>query len=205
MNEFFNIVILMLMLLNPFLLVVYLNDIMQKRSQKDFSYFVGMAGLISALVFVVFAIAGDVIFRRLLQAEFSSFRIFGGIIFLLIALKFIFSGGVTVMSTLRADSKHIAGNIAMPIMIGPGTIGISVIAGKKLPITAAVAAILIALSTTVLILILLKAIHDFVSRKNESLIEQYVELSGKITAIVLGTYAIDMIMRGIKSWIEILS
>ena len=205
MNEFFNIVILMLMLLNPFLLVVYLNDIMQKRSQKDFSYFVGTAGLISASVFVLFAIAGDVIFDRLLQAEFSSFRIFGGIIFLLISLKFIFSGGGVVMSTLRADSKHIASNIAMPIMIGPGTIGISVIAGKKLPIPAAVAAIMIALATTVLILIVLKAVHDFVSRKNESLIEQYVELSGKITAIVLGTYAIDMIMRGIKSWIEILS
>jgi hypothetical protein len=53
--------------------------------------------------------------------------------------------------------------------------------------------------------ILLKALYDFVSKKNESLVEQYVELSGKITAIVLGTYTIDMIMSGIKAWISVLN
>ena len=118
MHDFLNIFLLLFMLLNPFLLVVYLNDIMRKRNIKDFSRLVMIAGLISATVFIIFA--------RLLQTEFSSFRIFGGIIFLLIALKFIFSSG-TVISTLWADSQHIANNIAVPLMIGHGTITISVI------------------------------------------------------------------------------
>jgi multiple antibiotic resistance protein len=90
-------------------------------------------------------------------------------------------------------------------MIGPGTISISIIAGKRLPISFAVAAITMTLTVTVLILILLKVLHDFVSKKNESLVEQYIELSGKITAIVLGTYSIDMIMSGIKAWISVLN
>ena len=66
MNDFVNIIILMFMLLNPFLLIVYLSDIIRKRSARDFSYFVAVAGVISATVFIVFAFAGDVIFTRLL-------------------------------------------------------------------------------------------------------------------------------------------
>lgn len=112
MKDIIRSVILLLVLLNPFLIIVYLTDIVKKKTAKEFSKGLIRAGIISFIVFSLFAILGDTIFRNVFNASFASFQIFGGIVFLLTAIQFVFKGSATIES-LRGESKHIAGAIAM--------------------------------------------------------------------------------------------
>lgn len=191
------------MLLNPFLLVVYLIDVFDKLPAKTFRRVIIRAGMISIGVFSVSAVLGDVLFRDLLQAEFASFQVFGGVVFLLIALRFVFDGNSAIQG-LRGESKHIAGSIAMPLMIGPGTIGASIVVGKRLSHVNAVLCIVFAVLSSVILMILLKYIHDYVRVRNEELVQRYIDIAGRVTALVVGTFAIEMIMRGLGAWKETL-
>ncbi|MDA3871465.1 MAG: MarC family protein [Candidatus Marinimicrobia bacterium] len=200
MTEIIKSMLLILIVLNPFLLIIYLIDIVKKQTERQFSFAIIRAGIISCSVFIIFAILGNYIFQNILQANFYSFQIFGGIIFLLIAIKFVFNGNAAI-NGLRGDSKHVTGAIAMPIMIGPGTISASIMIGEKLNHKFAILSIFLAVLFSVVIMILLKYLHDYVKIKRAYLIDRYVETAGRITALVIGTIAIEMIMRGLKIWI----
>jgi small neutral amino acid transporter SnatA (MarC family) len=189
----------MLTLLNPFLMVVYLTDVIRQRSYAAFAEVMVQAGIISSLVFCLFAVVGDVIFS-IIQAEFASFQIFGGIIFLLISIQFVFEG-TTVMESLRGDSKALAGAIAMPVFIGPGTISGSVLAGERLTSTAAVGAIVLAVAASITVIMGLKWVHDTIKPRYEDLIDGYVNIAGRVTALYLGTISVQMIMQGLQVWI----
>ena len=200
MSEFLRSSTLLFMLLNPFLLVVYLIDVFDKLPTATFRKVVLRAGIISISVFSVAAILGDVLFKEVLQAEFASFQVFGGIIFLLIGIRFVFEGN-SAIEGLRGESRHMAGSIAMPIMIGPGTIGGSILVGKRLNNLEAILSILLAVLASVAIMIALKHLHDYVKSRNAALVERYIDIAGRVTALVVGTFAIEMIMKGVATWV----
>ena len=197
--NFFQSSALLFMLLNPFLVVIYLVDMIQKLNQKQFNSVLIRAGLISMIVFCAFAVLGDMVFSDLIHAEFASFQIFGGIIFLLIGLQFVFRGPEAI-EVLRGESEHLAGAVAMPVLIGPGTISASVIIGKNHSSLIACSAVILAIFGSVLIILILKSIHDYVRPRNERLIERYIEIAGRITALFVGTVSVEMIMQGVRTW-----
>ena len=203
MDPFIKSFLLLFMLLNPFLLIIYLVDLVQEMELRDFSRVLNRAGLISSGIFIGFALLGDLIFKNLLQAQFASFQIFGGIIFLLIGMQFVFKGPEAIKS-MRGKPEHIAGAIAMPIMIGPGTVSASILAGQQLQPLWAIIAIFLAVGLVVIIMIGLKKLHDIVRTRNEPLIERYVEVAGRVVALVIGTYSIEMIMQGLSHWMNVL-
>jgi small neutral amino acid transporter SnatA (MarC family) len=203
MDPFTKSFLLLFILLNPFLLIVYLVDLVKELEFLDFSRVLIRAAWISSGIFVIFALLGELIFENLMQAHFASFQIFGGIIFLLIGLQFVFSGPDAIKS-IRGKPEHIAGAIAMPIMIGPGTVSASILAGQQLQPLWAIAAILLAVGLAVVIMLGLKKVHDIARTRHESLIERYIEVSGRIVALVIGTYSIEMIMQGLSHWLNIL-
>lgn len=200
MLEFCKSILLLFVLLNPFLLVVYLVDIIKHKTANVFRNILIRAGLISFTVFSMFAILGDAIFSKMLNADFASFQIFGGVIFLIIGIQFIFKGGVAI-EVLRRESKYVAGAIAMPIFIGPGTISYSVIIGKKLSKIDAILAIGITVFLCISILYILKLIFDKIRNSKEDLLEQYLDIAGRVTAFVIGTISIEMIITGIGTWV----
>jgi multiple antibiotic resistance protein len=204
MSEFIRSILLLLVLLNPFLVIVYLIDVVEKLDQKHFRRVLMRAGFISTIVFCCFAILGDTLFSGLFNVQFASFQIFGGVIFLLIGVQFVFKGPDAI-EVLRGESKYIAGAIAMPVLIGPGTISASVVIGKRGDIITACLAVILAVFLCIFVLISLKWIHDKVRKKNEKLIQRYYEVAGRITALFVGTVAIEMIVIGIQTWIEKLS
>ena len=201
MNDFIRSTALLLVLLNPFLVIIYLLDIVQKLPRKRFASVLMRGGLIATVVFCCFAMLGDAVFSNIIQAQFASFQIFGGLVFLLIGLQFVFRGP-TAIEILRGESENLAGAIAMPVFIGPGTISASVIIGEQHTILPACAAVLTAMVISVLIMIALKILHDYVRPRREPLVQRYVEIAGRITALVVGTVSVDMIMQGIRTWVR---
>ncbi len=200
MKEIIESVTLLLVLLNPFLIIVYLIDIVKKKDQKTFFKVLLRAGIISFVVFSSFAILGNSIFDSVFNASFASFQIFGGIIFLITGAMFIFKGSASIES-LRGESKHVAGAIAMPIFIGPGTISYCVIIGEHHSSFTALTSIAITLVLCISIIAILKIIHDRIQSTKEELIEQYIDIAGRVIAFLLGTVSIELIMNGIKFWV----
>lgn len=201
MTDFIKSTALLLVLLNPFLVIIYLIDVVQKLDRKNFVKVLIRAALISSVVFCIFSILGDAVFSSIIQAEFASFQIFGGIVFLLIGLQFVFNG-TTAIEALRGESEHLAGAIAMPILIGPGTISASVIIGQTHPPLIACISIFTGLIISVVIMLLLKDAHDYVRPRNERLIQRYIEIAGRITALFVGTVSVEMIMTGFNTWLK---
>ena len=199
MTDFIKSTTLLLVLLNPFLVIIYLVDMVENLDQKQFTQVMIRAGLIASVVFSCFAILGDVIFSRFVQAEFASFKIFGGVVFLLIGLQFVFQGPKAI-EILRGKSEHLAGAVAMPVLIGPGTISASVIIGEKHDPLIASVAIFTAVAISIMMMLALKAVHDFVLPRRERLIQRYIEIAGRIMALFVGTVAVEMIMQGIRTW-----
>lgn len=201
MSDFLRSSALLLVLLNPFLVILYLVDVVEKLGTKQFAHVMVRAGLIASVVFCAFALLGDAVFSGFVQAEFASFQIFGGLVFLLIGLQFVFRGP-TAIEILRGKSEHLAGAIAMPVLIGPGTISASVVIGKRLDSLSAFAAVLLAVIIFVLVIIALKVLHDIVRPRSEALVQRYIEIAGRVMALFVGTVSIDMIMQGIRTWAE---
>lgn len=201
MTDLIQSATLLLILLNPFLVIIYLVDMVEKLEGKEFARILVRAGLIAGVVFCCFAVVGDAVFSRIVHAEFASFQIFGGVVLLLIGLQFVFRGP-TAIEVLRGESEHLAGAVAMPVLIGPGTISASVILGKQHAPPAACIAIVTAVVTSIAIMVALKAGHDYVRPRNARLVQRYTEVAGRITALYVGTISIDMIMQGVRTWIE---
>ena len=89
-------------------------------------------------------------------------------------------------------------------MIGPGTVSARVLAGSRLSPGLAVLSIALSVLVTVVTILLLKRLYDFVLPRNAKLIERYIEVMGRITALVIGTFAIEMIMQGLSGWLQTL-
>jgi len=193
--------LLLFVLLNPFLMTIYLLDLVEKLDAARFRSVLARAGLISAIAFSLFAATGDLVFVDVLQVRFESFLIFGGVIFLLIGLRFVFQGPAAIES-MRGSAEHVAGSIALPFMIGPGTLSASVVAGARSPLPWAVGAIFTAVTAVVISVVGLKLLHDHVRKRHEALVERYIDIVGRISALVVGTIAVEMIVRGVEGLIE---
>lgn len=199
MKEFWESVSLMLVLLNPFLMSIYLLDFIRGLPQGTFSRVMGRAGLISTTVFLIFAFFGDRLFREFFHVQFESFLVFGGLVFLIIGVRFVMYGA-EAMNGLRGESRHISGSIAMPFMIGPGTVSASVVIGSRHNFGIAGLAIGLAIALSVVMLVGLKWIHDYVRSRHESLIERYIDLTGRASALFIGSFAVEMIFQGLEGW-----
>jgi multiple antibiotic resistance protein len=198
MTEFFSSTSLILALLNPFLVVVYLIELLETLDLSRFRRVLLRAGVIAAVVFCCFAILGDAIFSGI-QADFASFQIFGGVVFLLIGVEFVFHGP-SAIQLVRGSSEHIAAAIAMPVLIGPGTIGASIVVGKRHSPLVACAAVVTAIAISVGLMLVLKRVHDYVRPRHAALVDRYIEVAGRITALYVGTVSVEMIMQGVRTW-----
>jgi len=198
-NTFARSTALLVVLLNPFLMSVYLLDLIEKLDDETFFATLIRGVVIATIVFSLFALGGDAIFSDLFQVRFASFLIFGGIVFLVVGLRFILAGP-QALAELRGDPEHVAGSIAMPFMIGPATVSASVLAGARLPILWAVGSIAAAMVVMVLGLLAIKWLHGVVRQRNARLVERYVDIIGRASALLIGTIAVDMVLNGIELW-----
>jgi multiple antibiotic resistance protein len=203
MDAFVKSSLLMFVLLNPFIMSVYLSTLIRELDRSTFARLLLRSGIISLVVFVAFAWLGDAIFTDFFQVRFLSFLIFGGITFLLIGIRLILGAGPPV-DLLTVSTGQPPGSFAIPFIIGPGTISASVLAGSRLDPVLAALAISIALAGALGSIALLKYIHDIVRHRNERLIQRYMEVMGRATALFTGAFAIEMILTGVERWLSAL-
>jgi multiple antibiotic resistance protein len=198
---FWKAVMVLYILLNPFLMSVYLQPVLEDLDSLAFSKVLLRSGCISSLVFSCFAILGDKIFTDILQIRFESFLLFGGAVFFVISLGY-FSKGSMALAQLRGNAEHLAGAIAMPFMIGPGTVSASVLAGSTQSPLLGVLSVWVSVFLALGSLIVLKYVIDHARRRFTPLVQRYFDLAGRISALLIGSIAIDMMLTGVESWIH---
>ena len=87
--------------------------------------------------------------------------------------------------------------------VGPGTVSAAVLAGTRLDLPWALLAIACALFATAVGLLLIKLMFDHARERNARLIQRYVEITGRVSAIIVGSVAVEMILQGIEAWLEL--
>lgn len=201
MSAFAKSFLLLFVLLNPFIMSVYLLPLVRALPLRVLARQLFRACLISLAVFLVFAWAGDSVFQDVLQVRFSSFLIFGGVTFLLIGIRLILGIGPPV-EAIQPDAERVSASIAMPFIVGPGTISASVLAGSRLDASAAAIAIVLSLAASMGAVLLIKVLYDYAKVRNERWVHRYAEIAGRVTALFTGSFAIEMILNGIRRWME---
>lgn len=197
-------VLLIFILLNPFILSVYLEQILKVLSLREFSRQMIRAGVISLVVFLLFAWGGEAVFQNVMQVSFAAFLVFGGIIFLVVGIRLIL-GAKHPIQALDPESGEVSGAIAMPFIVGPGTISAAVFAGSELGMTQASMAIAAGLGLAIGAMLIIKWLHDYVRTRNERLVTRYTEVAGRVTALFTGTFAIELIFTGMERWLAALA
>ncbi|MDI1231690.1 MAG: hypothetical protein PSU93_11115 [Methylobacter sp.] len=69
----------------------------------------------------------------------------------------------------------------------------------------ACASVLVAVIIAIALMLGLKALHDVIRQHRASLIEKYIEIAGRITALFVGTLSVEMIMQGSNMGRQILT
>lgn len=203
MSAYVSTFTLLLVILNPFALSVYLFEVLREHSFKLIAAMLLRALAIAGVVLSAFAVGGERMLTDLLHVRFFAFQVFGGIVFLIIGLKFILEGSQTV-SLLRGEPAHLVGTVAMPFLIGPGTISAAALAGVKHDAGIGVVIVFSALAATGIVLMLLKLFFDRLKDRNAALLERYAEIAGRVSGFLAGSISIEMIATGIESWLDIL-
>ena len=183
-------------LINPFLMSIYMIGMIRNSEAKVFNHALIQGSLIAFLVFIFFAWGGEAIFSHYLNVRFESFQIFGVIIFLVIGYRYVFHGADTI-GEIRGAPEHLAGTVAMPFMIGPGTISAAVVTGINHGMMATIVIVALTLSITCIILILMKYFHDNLRYSHAKYIDHYFDIVGRLSALLIGTIAIDMMVTGV--------
>jgi multiple antibiotic resistance protein len=197
MQAIFDSALLMFALLNPFLMGAYLIELIRECTFRDFATILLRASLIAGTAFIAFAAGGEAVFREVLQVRFESFMVFGGLVFLITGLRMTLTGQIALIN-LRGTPGQVAGSIALPFLVGPGTVSAAVVIGNRLPLVAAITAIVGAIVASFASILAFKLLHDWVRNRHEELVERYVEIAGRVTALFVGTYAIEMLITAFE-------
>lgn len=194
----FKYIISFLVLINPIVTFIYLQPVIKRMKKKDLRRVIASGSLVALIVFCVFALVGNVFFKEVLQVRFDSFRIFGGLIITYYAFAMI-AQGRTSLITYDDDHSRLANQIAMPILIGVGTIALSIVIGNKFSPAGSFFVIGVALLINYVTLVMLTMFRDNMVRYFKKDFDTYMEGLLRLFAFFAGAIGIEMIVNGITN------
>lgn len=200
--DIISVVIGFLVMLNPFALFLYLKPVMQDLSDQHFLKVFFRATLISFIVFLFFLLLGDFIFKKVFQIYFESFRIFGGVILFSFAYLFIVKGQRGFIQ-IKEDLDDLASEIALPFMVGAGTISLSILMGDQLMFYESILSLVIIMIINFAFVIGLKEMRQRItSRKLKVAFDKNLDILTRINGFFVGAIGVDMVIRGIENLIQ---
>lgn len=186
-------------MINPFALFLYLEPVRKDLSHKSFMKVIFNASLISFSVCLIFFFFGDAVFSRIFKIDFESFRIFGGIIIFSYAYMFIV-GGQKALILIKENLDDLASEIALPFMVGAGTISLSILLSHKHSYFIGAITLIIIFVANFLILFILKKLRDNIEKlKFKKAFDKNMEVMLRLNGFFIGAIGINMMLTGIKN------
>lgn len=194
-----NEAIAMFVLLNPFAMFLYLQPIRRELDHKSYVKVLTKATIISALIYAIFILSKQFLFEHLFYIDFYSFRIFGGVVIFSMAYYFVVRGEKALIK-LKGDLDELASEIALPFMVGAGTISLTIIISETNTLAMSFILIFSALLANYAIILLMALIRaQFEKRKLRLAFDKNMEILLRLNGFFLGAIGVDMIIKGILS------
>lgn len=184
-------------ILNPFALCLYLIGVMEDLDAGEFLRVFLLSCGIALVVFSVFALAGEALLLRVLGVHPAALRIFGGIIFFVIAYGYV-TRGYRAAEMLRGPIDELPSAIALPYMIGAGTVTQAILVGKRHSGPAAVGLIAAAIVFTALFVLAFNLIRHRITATNKPVFDRYINILARINGLLIGTISTEMIVNGLS-------
>lgn len=198
-NNMMSYILAFLVMLNPFALFVYVKNVREELPDRDYYSVLVKAFILSFMIYAFFAVFGAFLFNEIFKIDFGSFRIFGGIVLLSLALVIIIQGRRSVV-TLKGSLDDIASDLAIPFMVGPGTISVSIIIGNDLLPALAVfiiaAAIVINFTIMMALSIMRKRMLNDGSRR---VFDKKLGVFLRVNGFFIGAIGVDMVITGLDN------
>lgn len=193
----------LVVMLNPFALFLYLEPVRKDLTHSQFMSVITKATVISLLICYLFFFSGEFLFKRVFMIDFESFRIFGGIIIFSFAYFFIVRGQRALIM-IKENLDDLASEIALPFMVGAGTISISIITSYRHGRLNGMLVLFIAFAINLLSIYLLKIIRDSLEGKRlKTAYDKNTEVLLRLNGFFIGAIGINMILTGIKNMFEV--
>ena len=186
-----------LAILNPFALCLYLVGVMDDLSPRDFLRVLSWASIFSLIAFWLSALAGEPFLVDVLQVRPGALRAFGGIIFFVVAYNYVTKGYKTT-EMLRGGLEELPSAIALPFMIGAGTITQAILLGKRHGPYISLLVLFIGLSISFLLVVAFKLIRDHLKEKRERVFDRYVNILSRINGLLIGAISTEMVVSGVR-------
>ena len=187
------------MLINPFALFLYLVRVMRKLKHKAYCRMLFEATAISFVVYVIFLLIGESMFTKVFNVSFESFRIFGGIVIFSYAYHYIVKGEKALIH-IRPNIEEIAEEVAIPFIVGAGTISLTILLSHEASWPLGASAIAGILALNYFIIVGLKWLRDHIQHRTLRIVfDKNLEILLRILGFFLGAIGVDMFVIGVKN------
>ena len=187
-----------LAIINPFALCLYLVGLMDDLEWEDFLRVLLRAALISLGVFIFFAWAGESVMVNVIGVKTEAMRIFGGVIFFIVGYNYVMKG-YKASVVLRGELDELPSGIALPFMIGAGTITQAIIIGKAHPVWNAGGILLVGMVACVAVVILFKWIRDRLQKNHARVFSRHINTLSRLNGLLIGAISTEMVVGGLHS------
>jgi len=186
-------ILVLFIMVDPLGNIPIFMSLTEKMPKKQKTKTFNTATIVSIILLLLFAFAGQEIFS-IFGVSIYSFQIAGGILLLIIAIRLIITGRII---DLEQNSESIgAVPIAMPLLVGPGAITTAIFTLQQYGIIITALAIIITLAITWIILRSANKVYHFLGESGALVIAQ-------VNALFIAAIAIQYIIVGITQFIPI--
>ena len=196
MQEILDAALPFLAILNPFALCLYLVGVMEDLSFREFLKVIISACTIALVVLWLTGVGGEQVLRSVLRVRPNSLRAFGGVVFFLVGYNYA-TRGYRATEILRGSVDELPAAIAMPFMIGAGTITQAILIGKNHGNALVGLVLALAMIATFTIVLAFKLVRDRMRGPRERLFDRWVNILARANGLVIGAISVDMIVSSL--------
>ena len=196
MTEIISATILLILIMDPLGNLPIFMSVLKNIESNRRKIVLIREMIISLLIMLLFLFAGEKILTALnLRTETVS--ISGGIILFLIAIKMIFPSEENVNNVIDSHEEPFLVPLAVPLIAGPSLLATLMLLSHQYPnkILYLSGALIIAWSTTVIILLLSELFLRLFSKKGVNALE-------RLMGLILIMLSTQMFLDGIQSWFQ---
>ncbi len=194
-----NSIVELLVMLNPFALFLYLEPVRKDLNHKEFMGVIAKASLISLVICYLFFFSGEFLFKKVFMIDFESFRIFGGVIIFSFAYFYIVKGQKALI-IIKENLDDLASEIALPFMVGAGTISLTIVTSYRHPMWIGTGILLLVFAINFTTIFLLKKFRDLLEGKRlKTAYDKNMEVLLRLNGFFIGAIGINMILSGLKN------
>lgn len=191
----------MLIILNPFSQVLYLRELFDKMKLRAFFSVHLWATAYSLTIFVLFAIVGKPILTDLFQIRLGSLRVFGGMINLYVAYRYITAGeGSTQL--FQGELSDLAPRIALPYMVGPAMLWVSILIGEVHGPIAGTGIIAGVLAINMVFVMAAYGLFRRAEEDRETAFTKFFAMFMRIMALFVGAVGVEMVVGGLQELLQ---